>query len=64
MLARIDDPGLQKATESVLSKVTLVVPETVPIWRGTDGSNPAPSRGQSGLSPELSLIRREAALFR
>jgi predicted DNA-binding transcriptional regulator YafY len=27
MLARTGDPGLQKAAESVLSKVTLVVPD-------------------------------------
>ena len=30
----------------------------------TRSSNPSPSSRQSGLSPELSLIRREAALFR
>ena len=34
------------------------------LRRGTEGSNPAPSSRQSGLSPEFACHRREAALFR
>jgi predicted DNA-binding transcriptional regulator YafY len=34
MLARIGDPGLQKAAESVLSKVTLVVPDPLRDYLG------------------------------
>ncbi|HWD60139.1 MAG TPA: YafY family protein [Stellaceae bacterium] len=50
MLARTGDPGLQKAAESVLSKVTLVVPdplraqlETAPLYVSTSGA-PVPAR--------------------
>ena len=34
----------------------------LPIWRGTEGSNPSPSSRQSGLSPEFACHGREAAL--
>ena len=50
MLARTGDPGLLKAAESVLSKVTLVVPdllraqlETAPLYVSTSGA-PVPAR--------------------
>jgi predicted DNA-binding transcriptional regulator YafY len=50
MLARTGDPGLQKAAESVLSKVTLVVPDplreylsTAPVYVSKSGA-PVPAR--------------------
>jgi predicted DNA-binding transcriptional regulator YafY len=53
LLARTGDPGLQKAAESVLSKVTLVVPDPLreylsaaPLYVSTSG---APVPAQPGL---------------
>jgi len=50
LLARTGDPGLQKAAESVLSKVTLVVPDplreylaTAPVYVSKSGA-PVPAR--------------------
>ena len=66
LVARTGDPGLQDAAESVLSKVTVVLPEalraqlaTVPIFVSTSG---APAAEWIDLSAVRQAIRDERKL--
>ena len=68
MLARTGDPGLQKAAESVLSKVTLVVPDllrdylnTAPVYVSKSG---APVPAQRDLPATIRHAIRDARKMR